>query len=131
MLAPSRGGPRGHEGDKVLDALRGLLPFTTRKLETKLSGVAGFTGSGQFRYALSPAGSANYEADLKGIAGLRCELFAQGEYVATLACRDGKVLARLDSRLGDPAIRLEAADVIEIRQNGCAILNGALKAAGE
>ena len=114
----------------MLDAFKRLLPKQTLKLETKLAGVAGFTGAGLFRYALSPAGSANYETGLQGVAGLRCELFAQGEFVATLDCRDGKVAAKFDSRLGDPEIRLGPGDTIEIRQNGGAILRGMLAAAG-
>lgn len=111
----------------MLDALRSLLPKQTLRLETKLEGVAGFTGAGSFRYALSPAGSADYEAELRGVAGLRCELFAEGEFVATLACRDGKVAAKFNSRLGDPEIRLDAGAVIEIRQNGDVVLKGVLK----
>lgn len=112
----------------MLDILLRLLPKPARRLEAQLAGVAGHTGSGWFRYACSPNGSADYEAKLKGVAGLRCELCAQGEFVATLACRDGKVAAKFNSRLGDPAIRLDAGDVIEIRQNGVAILTGELYA---
>lgn len=111
----------------MLDALKRLSPRRTLRLQTKLAGVSGFTGAGLFRYALSPAGSADYEAELKGAAGLRCELFAGGEFVATLPCKDGKVAAKFDSRLGDPAIRLEAGGVIEIRQNGDVVLKGVLQ----
>lgn len=110
----------------MIDTLRRLLAVGVRRLETRLSGVAGFTGSGWFHYALSPAGSADYVTELKGIAGLRCELFAEGEYVATLACNNGKVSAKFDTRLGDAEIRLDPGDVIEVRQNGHAILRGAL-----
>lgn len=113
----------------MLDALKSLLTKPTLRLEALLDGVAGFTGVGHFRYALSPAGSADYETELKGVAGLRCELFAEGEFVATLACHDGKVAAKFNSRLGDPAIKLDAGDMIEIRQNGVAILTGTLHAA--
>lgn len=114
----------------MLDILMRLLPKPARRLEARLSGVAGFTGSGWFRYARSPAGSANYETELKGVAGLACELIVQGEFVGALACNDGAVSAKFDSRLGDPAIRLEAGDVVEIRQNGQEILAGVLTAAG-
>ncbi len=114
----------------MLDALKRLLPKRTLRLESTLDGVLGFTGAGVFRYARSSAGSADYGIDAKGVAGLHCELFAQGEFVATLDCMDGKVAAKFDSRLGDPAIGLEAGDLIEIRQNGHAILKGVLKAAG-
>ena len=98
----------------------------TRNFEASLKGVAGFTGSGVVRYALSAAGSANYETTLRGVAGLRCELFVAGEYVATLSCEDGKVEGKFDSRLGDPAIQLAAGDAVEIRQNGAVILQGAM-----
>jgi hypothetical protein len=97
-------------------------------LDARLEGVAGFTGAGSFRYALSPGGSCNYEIDARGVAGLRCELFVQGEFVATLDCRDGRVSAKFDSRLDDAAIRLTAGDIIEIRQNGDLIMAGALVA---
>ncbi len=114
----------------MLDILLRFLPKPARRLEARLASVAGHTGSGWFRYACSPAGSTDYETELKGVAGLACELFAQGEFVAALACDDGKVSAKFDSRLGDPAIRLDAGDSVEIRQNGHAILKGVLKAAG-
>lgn len=113
----------------MLETLKSILSIGARRLETKLTGVAGFTGSGSFRYALSPAGSSHYEADLRGVAGLRCELLANGEFVSALDCRNGKVAAKFDSRLGDPAIRLDDGDVIEIRQNGGVILLGTLAAA--
>ncbi len=115
----------------MLETLKSILPFGARRLEARLKGVAGFTGSGAFRYSLSQGGSVNYETELKGVAGLRCELFAEGEFVATLSCKDGKVNAKFDSRLDDPAIRLDADDLIEIRQNGDVILTGALKTSGE
>jgi len=114
----------------MLDQLKRLSPKKAARLESNLNGVAGFTGAGWFRYARSSAGSADYEVELRGVAGLRCELCAQGEFVATLECRDGKVAAKFDSRLGDPAIRLEEGDLIEIRQNGDAVLRGALIDAG-
>jgi hypothetical protein len=101
---------------------------TALNFEAKMKGVAGFTGSGVVRYALSAAGSANYETTLRGVAGLRCELFVAGEYVATLACADGKVASKFDSRLGDPAIQLADGDAVEIRQNGGVILQGVLAA---
>lgn len=113
----------------MLTAIKSILPWRKRKLASRLEGVAGFTGSGQFRYVASRAGSTNYETELRGVAGLRAELFANGEFVAALDCRDGKASAAFDSRLGDPAIRLSADDVIEIRQNGCPVLKGVLKEA--
>lgn len=114
----------------MLETLKGILSYRTRQLETKLTGIAGFTGSGSFRYTLSSAGSSHYAADLRGVAGLRCELFAGGEFVSVLECRNGKVAARFDSRLGDPAIRLDDSDAIEIRQNGGIILQGTLASTG-
>lgn len=110
----------------MLDALKHLLPRKATLLEARLNGVSGFTGAGTFRYALSPGGSCNYEIELRGVAGLRCELFAQGEFVATLDCRDGRVSAKFDSRLDDPGIYLSKDDTVEIRQNGDAILGGRL-----
>jgi hypothetical protein len=103
-----------------------MRPFAARSFRTRLQGVAGFTGAGAFRYAVSPAGSSNYEADLTGVAGVRAELFVHGEFVAIVPCKDGKAAAAFDSRLGDPAIKLKAGDLVEIRQNGCVVLSGAL-----
>ena len=113
-------------GDYVFETLKGLLPWMTLRLDARLSGVAGFTGAGAFRYALSPAGSANYEVEAKGVAGLKAELYACGEFVAPLECEGGKVRAKFDSRIGDLAIRLSAGDLIEIRQNDGVILAGTL-----
>ncbi len=110
----------------MIDALKGLLPWNARRLEARLDGVAGFTGGGSFRYALSAGGSANYETDLRGVAGLGCELFVEGEYVSLLDCKDGRVCAKFDSRLGDPAIRLSSGALVEIRQGGHSILQGRL-----
>ena len=109
----------------MIASLKGVLK-SARVLHARLAGVAGFTGSGWFRYARSAAGSANYEVEAKGVAGQQAELFAHGEYIATVDVADGRVAARLDSRLGDPAILLNSGDVIEIRQNGDAIMAGAL-----
>ncbi|MCB2112928.1 MAG: hypothetical protein R3C42_05140 [Parvularculaceae bacterium] len=110
----------------MFEALKILLARKTVRLDARLAGVAGFTGAGGFRYALSPAGSANYEVEAKGVAGLKADLFACGEFVAPLECDEGKVKAKFDSRLGDLAIRLKAGDLVEIRQNGGAILSGTL-----
>ncbi len=96
-------------------------------LETRLAGVKGFTGGGVFRYQRSRAGSSNYETELRGVAGLRCELYVEGEFLAVLRCKDGKAAAKFDSRLGDPAIRLRSGARIEIRQNGETVLVGALE----
>lgn len=114
----------------MLDALRQLLPIGETSLEAELEGVDGYTGAGQFRYSVSRGGSTNYQAELKGVAGLRAELFAQGEFVAPIPCDKGRASAAFDSRLGDLAIRLHPGDLIEIRQNGFAILKGVLRAAG-
>lgn len=111
----------------MLDALKGFLPWLTLRLETKLTGVAGFTGAGAFRYALSPAGSANYEVEAKGVAGRSAELFILGEFVATLDCDEGRLSAKFDSRIGDPAVWLAEGDIVEIRQNGGSVLSGTLK----
>ncbi|HNR76259.1 MAG TPA: hypothetical protein PKM48_03960 [Parvularculaceae bacterium] len=106
--------------------MKSLLPWTALRLEARLSGVAGFTGSGGFRYALSPGGSADYAVEAKGVAGQKADLYACGEFVALLDCDAGRVSAKFDSRLGDPAIRLGAGDSVEIRQNGGVILAGKL-----
>ncbi len=110
----------------MLRTLNQILPFGAFSLEAKLKGVAGYTGGGLFRYRTWPSGDVAYEADLRGLAGLRAELHVHGERMALLACRDGKASGQFDSRRGDPAIALAAGDIVEIRQHGCLILRGAL-----
>lgn len=110
----------------MLSVLMNILPLAGGGFETKLAGVQGFTGAGVFKYQRSRAGSAHYETEVKGLAGLRCELFVSGEFVAVLPCKDGKAAAKFDSRLGDPAISLESGAKIEIRQNGQPVLEGFL-----
>lgn len=110
----------------MLSVLTSFLPLPGGAFETRLSGVKGFTGAGVFRYQRSRAGSAHYETEIKGLAGLRCELFVEGEFVAVLPCKDGKAAAKFDSRLGDPAISLAPGARIEIRQNGEPVLEGFL-----
>ena len=118
----------GGAGAILLEDLMSVLGLGARVYRARLAGVEGYTGVGAFRYARSGEGSANYEVEAKGIAGLRAELFAHGEFVTTIDLKSGRAVAKFDSRLGDPEIFLEKGDVVEIRQNGCSIMAGALRA---
>lgn len=109
-----------------------MLPMLRRMIagmsvyKARLVGVRGFTGAGVFKYQRSKGGSTIYSIEAQGVAGLKCALFADEDLIADLACKDGKVAGRFNSRLGDAAIRLEKGAAIEIRQNGVAVLTGAL-----
>ena len=114
----------------MFDTLSRLLPLTVERSEARLKGVAGFTGTGQIRYAAWSAGHVTIDADLRGVAGLRAELHARGDRLANLSCNNGVISAQFDSRKGGPAIALAAGDRIEILQNGQVILRGVLRAQG-
>ncbi|MFZ5617284.1 MAG: hypothetical protein ACOZAA_08190 [Pseudomonadota bacterium] len=111
----------------MLNTLSRILPLRVLTLEARLKGVAGYTGSGLFRYVAWSSGHVTYDVDLRGVAGLRAVVIARGENVAPLAVKDGKAAKTFDSRRGDPAPALAAGDMIEIRQNGDVILQGVLK----
>jgi hypothetical protein len=110
----------------VLDELKRALSGKALALETRLSGVSGHTGTGRFRYAAWSDGHVAYEADLKGIAGLKANIWAHGRLLASLAVKDGKAVGKFDSRAGDAAPALAEGDLVEIRQNGDVILQGEL-----
>lgn len=111
----------------MLNTLSRILPLRVLTLEARLKGVAGYTGSGVFRYVAWSSGHVTYDIDLRGIAGLHAGIIARGVSLAPLAVKDGKAAKAFDSRRGDPAPALAAGDTIEIRQNGHAILAGVLK----
>lgn len=110
----------------MLDELKRALFRKALALETRLSGVSGHTGTGRFRYAAWSDGHVTYEADLKGIAGLKANIWAHGRLVAPLAVKDGKAAQKFDSREGAAAPALAEGDLVEIRQNGDVILQGEL-----
>ena len=99
------------------------------KLNAVLKGVAGFTGVGAIRYLDWPGGRRRIEADLAGVAGLKVEVVVKSIPVGALACREGAVAGRLDTNQSAPIPPLVHDDLIEIRQNGSAILRGRLERA--
>lgn len=110
----------------MLEPLKRILIGKTLTLEAKLKGVAGFTGSGVFCYDAWSDGHVTFDADLKGVAGLKAEIWARGRMIGPLTVRDGKVYGEFDSRSGAVAPVLAAGDIVEIRQNGDVILQGGL-----
>lgn len=109
----------------MLAGLTKLTALKSPRLAALLKGVAGFTGGGVVRYTRRPDGRGKIEADLSGVAGLKVEVVVKAAPVGVLACRDGVVAGRLETAQGAPIPALEPGDLIEIRQNGAAILRGA------
>lgn len=108
----------------MLAGLSRLAALRAAKLGAALKGVAGFTGAGTVRYTEWPDGRRKIEADLSGVAGLKAEIVAKGAPLGALDCRDGAAQGRLETGRGAPIPALGAGDLIEIRQNGVAILRG-------
>jgi hypothetical protein len=109
--------------------LAGLLRFAASKsvkLAAALRGVAGFTGGGTVRYAQWLDGRRKIDVDLSGVAGLKTEIVVKSAPVGALSCRNGAVSGRLDTARGAPIPALAAGDLVEIRQNGDAILRATL-----
>lgn len=99
------------------------------RLAASLKGVAGFTGSGLVRYVETATWRRRIDAELSGLAGLKAELVLNGAPFCTLDCRDGLAKSKYDSAEGAGIPALCAGDVVEIRQNGAAILRGELQRA--
>lgn len=115
----------------MLDSLRRAIAWKTRSLQSRLSGVDGYTGSGRFRYSVWSSGYVTFEVELRGVAGLKAEVWAKGAKVGRLAVADGRSAAGFDSRIDAPTISLTDGDVVEVRQNGDLILRGLLQATRE
>ena len=111
----------------MLARLSRLTATRTIRLGADLKGVAGFTGAGVVRYTEWSDGRRRIEAGLSGVAGLRAEIVVKGAPVGVLPCHEGVVAGRLETSRGAPIPALAAGDGVEIRQNGAAILKGALK----
>jgi len=105
-----------------------ILPGGGAGLETKLDGVAGFTGGGDFTYSTRRGGHRAYKIELRGIAGKAADLYVSGIKITSIELTDGRAARKFDTKRGDPTPRLSADDLIEIRQNGSIILTGVLTA---
>jgi len=111
----------------MLNAVRALAIFRHRRLEAKLKGVAGFTGSGVMRYVARPPARVRYEIDLKGVAGLKAELWMRGARICEFPIDNGRASVDIRSGQGAPAIAASAGETVSIRQNGDVILSGRLE----
>lgn len=115
--------------DTLLEAITSVMPRPVERSDARLKGVAGFTGTGEVRFTAWPDGHVTVLADLRGVAGLRAELWARGEKIGPLAGDKGRISAHFDTRNGGPAVALAPGDAVEIRQNGNVILTGLLQKA--
>ena len=110
----------------MFNALARLISLKTADLEAKLSGVAGFTGHGEFEYSSWSNGHVSYEIQLRGIAGTKAEIYVNAQKVATTQLTNGKSDEHFDTRRGAARFETNAGDTVEIRQHGDVILQGVL-----
>jgi len=110
----------------MFGALAKIMTIKTADLEAKLSGVAGFTGYGEFEYASWANGDIAYEIELRGIAGTKADLYINAVKIATTLLINGRSDEHFDSRRGAVRFEAKAGDMIEVRQHGDVILQGIL-----
>jgi len=96
-------------------------------LGAKLAGVSGYTGRGDVDYACWGSGAKRMNVALRGVAGTSADLYADDEFVATLAVNNGKLDQKCDTARGDLLPELHPGSHIEIRQNDHVILEGVLQ----
>lgn len=108
----------------MLAGLSQVTALGAVRLAAALKGVAGFTGSGLVRYVETATWRRRIDAELTGLAGQKAELVMNGACFCTLDCDDGAARGRFDSAEGAGIPALCAGDIVEIRQNGVAVLKG-------
>ena len=104
------------------------LPGKLADLEAKLAGVNGYTGRGEIEFECWKDGHRCLEVELRGVAGQRAEVFADNELVVELEFDHGRYDNTFHTRYGDAIPELAEGTMIEVRQNGDAILAGVLVA---
>lgn len=97
-------------------------------LETKLTGVNGYTGRGEVEFESWKDGHRCLEVELRGVAGQYAEIYADDRLVVALEFDDGRYDNTFHTRDGDPIPELTEGSYIEVRQNGDPILAGILAA---
>lgn len=110
----------------MFGVLARMFPTRIGELEAKLEGVAGFTGRGEIEVSFWSQGYATVETELRGVAGLRAEVYVNDVCVGTVDIKDGRSDTEFDTRRTGITLIAEAGDRVEIRQNGDAILRGVL-----
>lgn len=105
------------------------LKADAKRLRAALKGVAGFTGSGFVRFFEKPNWGRRIDADLSGLGGLKADIIVNGAWLGALECRAGAAAGRFDGARGASIPSLCEGDIVEIRQNGVAVLRGALERA--
>ncbi len=109
----------------MLQTLLRMLPSARGSLAVKLIGVDGFTGRGSIRFSAAENGGA-LSVSLTGVAGLRADIVADGEIVATAPITNGRAEATFSSSKGDILPALQEGAQIDIQQNGDVVLTGIL-----
>ena len=110
----------------MLNTLTRIFPLKTAEYVAKLEGQAGFTGRGLVEINFWSHGGVDGEVDLRGIAGLKAELFLGGRRIIDIPLKNGRAVRRFTDRQLTRELMATVGDPVEIRQNGDVILRGAL-----
>ncbi|MEL6362987.1 MAG: hypothetical protein AAFR21_18115 [Pseudomonadota bacterium] len=110
----------------MFGALARIFPVKTRELEAKLTGVQGHTGYGEVEIDYWSNGRAQVEVELRGIAGLAADLVVAGRPVGTVPLDNGRADYDFDAQPLSEAFQAQDGDIVEIHQNGIAVLHGVL-----
>ena len=113
----------------MIEALLNILPPLRADLTAKLTGVNGFTGAGEIEFVSRRNGARSLEIELRGVAGREAVVFADDVPIATLRFDHGRASQVFNTDRGHNVPPLYFGAAIEIRQNGEAILKGALNRA--
>lgn len=110
----------------MLDFLIKLMSLKTADLTAKLSGVAGFTGTGQFVFSSRTNGQVSYRIELRGVGGMHADIFVNAKKVATTRISNGRAHESFETNQGAIALDVKARDIVEVHQHGDVILRGSL-----
>lgn len=110
----------------MFETLLKVLPRKAAALETKLSGVNGFTGRGEIEFTAWKNGVRELEVELRGVAGRYADIHADDAFVMTVNFDNGRLDQTYSTRNGDPIPELIEGARIVVQQNGEIILEGVL-----
>lgn len=93
--------------------------------KTKLQGVNGYTGRGEFEHYIWKNGARRVDIRLRGVAGKTAEIYFDGAKVTDITVKDGVA----DDSFELPSLTNEesSSGAIEVRQNNHAILSGCIR----